>query len=390
MPKVYDADDIVDQKNRMKRQKRLRRLILILLAAAVGTGLYFTREKWYNKLRGIGEQYRTIVNSGKLAEGNFPIEVSGGSEYQLCLSGRKMILLSDTYTYYYDTDGTLMKRRQHTYNNTVLRTAGGRALLYEQGGNDLSVEDEDQVFYTKTFAKRQILFARISEEGYTAVVTTEDNYNCELTVYDKRGKYIYKRQCIERVSDLSFIDGSKGCVLGYISAENGQLITKVQKISFNEKSEHWTSPGLNTLGLNVCGYESGAFVIGADACGYVDNSGQISSYYSYDGEFVAGASENGNSAVIVNNDDRRKYVMALFSGEKAEALEIVLDEPSIDVTIYEDLAYVMCQGKIMAYDFRGGLRSIADVSDSYTGFVRSDDHIFLMGYNKIDRIDYES
>jgi len=390
VPKVYDADDIVDQKNRMKRQKRLRRLILILLAAAVGTGLYFTREKWYNKLRGIGEQYRTIVNSGKLAEGNFPIEVSGGSEYQLCLSGRKMILLSDTYTYYYDTDGTLMKRRQHTYNNTVLRTAGGRVLLYEQGGNDLSVEDEDQVFYTKTFAKRQILFARISEEGYTAVVTTEDNYNCELTVYDKRGKYIYKRQCIERVSDLSFIDGSKGCVLGYISAENGQLITKVQKISFNEKSEHWTSPGLNTLGLNVCGYESGAFVIGADACGYVDDNGQISSYYSYDGEYVAGASENGNSAVIVNNDDRRKYVMALFSGEKAEALEIVLDEPLIDVTIYEDLAYVMCQGKIMAYDFRGGLRSIADVSDSYTGFVRSDDHIFLKGYNKIDRIDYES
>ena len=124
--------------------------------------------------------------------------------------------------------------------------------------------------------------------------------------------------------------------------------------------------------------------------GYVDDNGQISSYYSYDGEYVAGASEDGNSAVIVNNDDRRKYVMALFSDENAEALEIELDEPLIDVTIYEDLAYVMCQGKIMAYDFRGGLRSIADVSDSYTGFVRSDDHIFLKGYNKIDRIDYES
>ena len=82
--------------------------------------------------------------------------------------------------------------------------------------------------------------------------------------------------------------------------------------------------------------------------------------------------------------------MALFSGADAEALVIELEEPSIDVTIYEDLAYVMCQGKIMAYDFSGGLRSVAGVSDSYTGFVRSDDHIFLKGYNKIDRIDYES
>ena len=301
-----------------------------------------------------------------------------------------MILLSDTYTYFYDSEGKLLKRRQHTYTNSVLRSAGGRALLYENGGNDLSIEDEDEVFYTKTYAKKLILFARISEQGYTAVVTTSDNYCCELEVYDKRGKVIYGRQCIEMVSDLSFINNSKGCVLSFISAENGQLVTNVQEISFSENVEHWTSPGLNTLGLDVYGYGKGAFVLGTDACGYVDSNGQISSYYSYDGDLVAGASEDGNSAVIVNNDDRRKYIVALFKGGNTEALIIDLEEPSIDVTIYEDLAYVMCQGKIKAYDFSGGLRSVADVSDSYTGFVRSDDHIFLKGYNKIDRIDYES
>ena len=389
MPKMYDADDIVDLKNRKRRRKRLRRFILILLAAAIGTGLYFTRDMWYNKLRGIGEQYRTIVNSGELAEGNFPIEVSA-ADYQLEFTDRKMILLSDTYTYFYDSEGKLLKRRQHTYTNSVLRSAGGRALLYENGGNDLSVEDEDEVFYTKTYAKKLTLFARISEQGYTAVVTTSDNYCCELEVYDKRGKVIYGRQCIEMVSDLSFINNSKGCVLSFISAENGQLVTNVQEISFSENVEHWTSPGLNTLGLDVYGYGKGAFVLGTDACGYVDSNGQISSYYSYDGDLVAGASEDGNSAVIVNNDDRRKYIVALFKGGNTEALIIDLEEPSIDVTIYEDLAYVMCQGKIKAYDFSGGLRSVADVSDSYTGFVRSDDHIFLKGYNKIDRIDYES
>ncbi|MDD7517309.1 DUF5711 family protein [Ruminococcus flavefaciens] len=386
---MYDADDIVDLKNRKRRRKRLRRFILILLAAAIGTGLYFTRDMWYNKLRGIGEQYRTIVNSGELAEGNFPIEVSA-ADYQLEFTDRKMILLSDTYTYFYDSEGKLLKRRQHTYTNSVLRSAGGRALLYENGGNDLSIEDEDEVFYTKTYAKKLILFARISEQGFTAVVTTSDNYCCELEVYDKRGKVIYGRQCIEMVSDLSFINNSKGCVLSFISAENGQLVTNVQEISFSENVEHWTSPGLNTLGLDVYGYGKGAFVLGTDACGYVDSNGQISSYYSYDGDLVAGASEDGNSAVIVNNDDRRKYIVALFKGGNTEALIIDLEEPSIDVTIYEDLAYVMCQGKIKAYDFSGGLRSVADVSDSYTGFVRSDDHIFLKGYNKIDRIDYES
>lgn len=390
MPKMYDADDIVDQKNRKRRRKRLIRLLTILLVAVLGAGLYFTRDKWYNKLRGIGEQYRTIVNSGQLAEGNFPIEVSGGADYQLVSSGKKMIVLSDTYTYFYDTDGNLLKRRQHTYTNTVLRAAGGKALLYENGGNELSVENEDQILYTKTFADKLILFARISEEGYAAAVTTSDNYNCELEVYDKRGTVIYRRQCIERVSDLSFINGSKGCVLSYISAENGQLVTNVQEINFSESGEKWTSPGLNTLGLEVYGYGSGAFVLGTDACGYVDANGQISSFYNYDGELAAGSSEGGNSAVIVNNDDRRKYIMAIFRGCNSESLIIELSEPSVDVEIYEDLAYVMCQGNIKAYDFNGGLRSMADVSDSYTGFVRNEEHIFLKGYNKIDRIDYES
>lgn len=390
MPKMYDADDIVDQKNRKRRRKRLIRLLTILLVAVLGAGLYFTRDKWYNKLRGIGEQYRTIVNSGQLAEGNFPIEVSGGADYQLVSSGKKMIVLSDTYTYFYDTDGNLLKRRQHTYTNTVLRAAGGKALLYENGGNELSVENEDQILYTKTFADKLILFARISEEGYAAAVTTSDNYNCELEVYDKRGTVIYRRQCIERVSDLSFINGSKGCVLSYISAENGQLVTNVQEINFSESGEKWTSPGLNTLGLEVYGYGSGAFVLGTDACGYVDANGQISSFYNYDGELAAGSSEGGNSAVIVNNDDRRKYIMAIFRGCNSEPLIIELSEPSVDVEIYEDLAYVMCQGNIKAYDFNGGLRSMADVSDSYTGFVRNEEHIFLKGYNKIDRIDYES
>ena len=390
MPKMYDADDIVDLKNRKRRRKRLRRFLTILLTAAVGTGLYFTRDSWYNKLRGIGEQYRTIVNSGELAEGNFPIEVSGGADYQLELTNKKVIVQSDTYVYYYDTDGKKLKRRQHTYTNTVLRAAGGRALLYEHNGNELSVEDEEQVYFTKTYANRLILFARISEQGYTAVVTTSDSYSCEIEVYDKRGKNIYKRQCIEKVSDLSFTEGSKGCVLSYISAENGQLVTNVQEISFSESGEHWTSPGLNTFGLDVYGFGKGAFVLGMDACGYVDSNGQISSFYTYDGEFKAGASEDGRSAVVVNNDDRRKYIMALFKGGSSEALIIDLEEPSIDVIIYEELAYVLCQGKIKAYDFDGGLRSIANISESYTGFERSEDHIFLKGYNKIDRIDYES
>ena len=176
----------------------------------------------------------------------------------------------------------------------------------------------------------------------------------------------------------------------YIKAENGDHITTVQKIDFSKKEEDWTSPGINTLGLEVFGSSEGAFVYGLDSCGYVNRSGQISSYYKYDGELAAAASISGKSAVAVNNDDSRKYTAVLFSGNDAEPLLIPLNTAAVDVSVFKGLAYILCQDGVYTYDFNGKLRSTASVNDSYTGFVRSDNHIFLKGYNRIDRIDYDT
>ena len=192
------------------------------------------------------------------------------------------------------------------------------------------------------------------------------------------------------MNDISFTEDSKGCVISYIYAENGSLVTSVQETSFTESSEKWTSPGLDTLGVEVCGFGNGAAVIGIDACGYVDGSGQISSLYRYDGEFAGGSCENGRIAVIVNSDDMRKYVMTLFNGIGKEPLELSFDSPLIDVTVSGGLAYVMTKNSVLAYDFEGSLRSTAQVNDSYTGFVRCGGYVFLKSFDKIDRINYES
>ena len=177
--------------------------------------------------------------------------------------------------------------------------------------------------------------------------------------------------------------------MSYFYAENGSLVTSVQEIDFSEKEEKWKSPGLDTLGLDVYGFDNGAFLLGIDACGYVDKSGQITSLYRYEGELAGGSSSNGKSAVIINSDDRRKYVMALFSGGNTEPIIIDFDSPLIDVSVVNGIAYVMKNDSVLAYDFNGELRSTATVNDSYTGFERSRDYVFLKSYNKIDRINYE-
>lgn len=386
---MYDADDIVELKNREKRQKRRVKLLIFLLIAAVIYGLYHYRNEWLPKLQGIGKQYKTIINDGRLAEGNFPLEVNGDSEYQLKYSDETIFLLSDAYIYYYNTDGGLIKKRQHAYTNSVMNVAGGNAIIFESGGDEFTVENEDSILYAKTLGNN-IMFARLSSDGYAAVVTTSGNYACELTVYDNKGKEIYERKCVERINDISFTDDSRGCIVSYVDAENGSLVTTVQKLDFSKDGEKWISPAVEALGLETFGYSDGAFVLGITACAYVDDSGQIASYYRYDGDFAGGDSRGGKSAVIINDDDRRKYIMALFAGSGKEPTLIELDAPLKDVAVYDGLAYVMSQTEIRAYDFDGKLRSTAEISDSYDAFRRSDDYIFLMAYNRVDRIDYNS
>jgi hypothetical protein len=386
---VYDAEDIVELKNRKKRQKRLIKFLVIILILSIAAALFISQDKWLPKLKGIGRQYRTIVNSGQLATGNFPIDIESGSDYQMKYSAGKLFVLGDTSLYCYGTDGKLLGKRQHTYSSPELRVAAGRALLFELGGDDLSVEDEEEVLYTKHFDST-ILFARLSSDGYTAVATTSDNYSCEISVFDKKGTCIYERKCIELVYDISFTAESSGCVLSYIEAENGSMVTSLKKISFKESGSIWDSEKLDMLGLEVSAFDGGAFVLGYDSCAYVDDNGRQTVSYSYDGELAGGASMSGLSAVIVNNNDLRKYVAVLFDGPDKQPVIVELSEPSIDVTVFGGLAYVLLPNEIRTYDFSGGLRSTASVSDSYTGFVRSDEHIFLKSYNKIDRIDYES
>ncbi len=385
----YDKEDIVELKNRKKRRKRLVRLLVFLLIVSIVGGLFYYRDLWLPKLQGLGKHYETIRNDGQLAEGNFPIEINGGSKYQLNYGEDRLFLLSDAYIYYYSVDGGLLKRRQHAYSNAVLNTAGGTALIYESGGDQLSVENDKEKLYEMSFDDT-IIFARISQEGYAAVVTTSDNYACKLTVYNKKGEFVYERNCVERIKSISFTDESSGCILSYIGADNGTLSTSVQKISFTSEKEDWTSPYVNTLGIETFASGEGAFVLGYTACANVDSSGQISSYYQYDGDFAGGDSKNGKSAVIINDDDRRKYTLALFDKDSAAPVLVDFDEPLKYVTVCDGLAYVMSTEEIRGYDFDGTLRSTVEITDSYSEFRRSEDYIFLMAYNKIDRIDYNS
>lgn len=389
MANNYTMDDIVEVKKRQKRRKKRIKLLILIAVAAVAGGMYYSREKWLPKLQGIGEKYQTIINDGELAKGNFPIEISGGENYQMYFTDSIIYLMSDAYLYIYNQDGGLTDSRQHAYSNAILKTADGYALIYETGGNKFRLETERKTVYNES-VDNDIVFGRLSEDGYAAIVTCSDKYACKLIIYDDDGGVVYSRECIDRIIDVAFDENSKGAVLSFVDAENGAVVTRSEKISFDSKKSKWKSDNFQTCCIASSSYENGFVVLGDDKCAYYNNDGKCVADYDYSGDFAGCDVEGGAAAVILNDEERRKYNVMLIKGPKSEPIVIPADNELRCVQVYDDFAYVMTKSSLKAYDFDGNLRSTVDISDSYTGFRRSDKYIFLMGYDKVDRIDYES
>lgn len=365
-------------------------MLLFIGAVCVAVGLYAKRDLWFPKLEGIGSRFQTIRSSdGTLATGNFPLSISGGIDYQTAALDGQLVILSDAYFYLYAPDGELTESRQHAYANAVMRTSGKRALIYESGGNHFRVESKYKTVYTKE-VEDTIVFARISPKGYTAVVTTSENCACVLNVYDDAGRALYTRDCVDRITDLMFQEDSEGCVAAMVQAIDGQICSSVRSFRFSEREDTWVSDPFGTLCIELFDAgDQGVFLLGDTQCAYYDKDGKQTGSYVYSSKLVSGDCADGKAALLFENEAKRQSSLVLLKRGTEEPAEVLFDTVAKSVSVEDGDALVLTKKQIRAYGFGGKPAGDVEVSDSYDAFVLMDKYMFLLGYDKIDRIDYK-
>ncbi|MGN0620471.1 MAG: DUF5711 family protein [Porcipelethomonas sp.] len=390
MDKNVKDIDIVLLRKRRNRRRKLVKFSAFLLLAAVAVTVYAKRDEWYPKLEGIGSRFESVKSNGSdLAEGNFPLSISGGIDYQTGEINNCLAILSDAYLYIYDSDGDLYDERQHAYANAMLQTAGKKALVYESGGNKFRIESRSKTVYTKKI-DNSIIFARLSESGMAAVVTNSDNYLCRITVFDETGNEIYSRDCVERVTDLDFSSDGKGCVIATCEAVNGVICSKITSVSFDSKTDNWVSEYIDTFCLKVFYGEKNVFVIGDTKCAYYDSKGQMAYTYEYPSNITDWDFSEDKAVMLFENKSKRHSYITSIDGEKMKPSVIEFPENSVRcVRIIDDKICVLNKDGITRYNFTGGGEKNISPEGSYDKFIFIDDYIFLLGYDRIDRTDYE-
>ena len=360
------------------------------MLASIIFGLYVKRDVWFPKLEGIGSRFQSVKSSGgELSGENFPLNISGGIDYQVGNLNGYLAILSDAYIYIYTEDGELYEERQHAYANAMLQTSGKKALIYESGGNKFRIDNKRKNLYTKKM-EQNIIFARISENGNVAVITTSDTYICKLTVFDDSGEEIYSRNCVERVIDLTFNEDGTGCILATSDAADGEIISKIISVSFDSKKDKWTSDALNTMCLKTYYDRNGILVLGDTKCAYYSNKGELLTSYDYPSSLIDWDYRDGKIAMLFENEIKRQNYFTTIDSEKREPNQNEFSNSSANcIRISGGQVLILSKEGIIKYDFNGGGEKNISSESAYEKFILIDNYIFLLGYDRIDRIEYK-
>ena len=378
--------DVIEKRKKRKFRRSLMRIIVLVLIAAFCVFLYMERGNW---LSGMGSRIESIrQNDGVLAEGNFPLTISGNGEYQAQILDERLAILNNSYLYLYSVQGESTDTRQVAYTKSVLKTAGEYALCFENGGSGFRVDKANDAVYEKD-AEDMIITGTISSSGYVALITESSTYSCSLYVYDTSGKKIYTRNCVERVNDVSFRPDNSGCVIVQLDADEGEITSWLRNISFDEKQTKWETPTISTLCMETSFTSDGRIcVIGDSMCAYYNAKGQMESMYTYRGSLVSYHVENGQAAVLVHSDETRETKLILFEGSAESPVEVDVNNASSYVRIEDGIVYLMSSDNIVSYSFSGKAVATVALDRAYERFLKQGNYLFLLSYDQIDRVNF--
>jgi hypothetical protein len=211
---------------------------------------------------------------------------------------------------------------------------------------------------------------------------------CSIYIYDADGKEVYKRNCLDRIMDVTFV--KNGCVFSTLESENGNISTHLISVSFDSEQDNWTSEPSDIMCLNTFADSDGnIYVVGDTYCEIYDKKGNVISTYTYMSTLVDYDFSDDKLILLLNDENRHRMKTIMFENPSKTPYEEYFSNNVKQVRIYSGNAYIMSTDDINEYKFDGTKVSNIDIDDAYTDFLRIGNYVFLIGYNQINRADFK-
>lgn len=386
------------RKNRKKKKALsfLKKLLIIFAISGAIAAVVFTKDLWYPKLDGILTKIPAKENSSELAEGEFPISIEGGASYNLLPLDNSIAVVDDSHFFVYNDNGKLIYSAQHTFSRPIMTAFNKKALLYDLGGKSFGLYSKYKNIYSKS-TEEPILLARLGNNDIAAVVTKSEKYPSVLMVYDAAGKNIFNYRSVSRIIDVTFNSDSSGCYITSIGTRGGFIVSNIlyyrfDKVDYDDNDNPvpvWQTDDLQTLALSVRRYgENNIILFGDTLCAYYDENGNFTDSYNYKRQLVDYSSDGSVAAMLFRNDERRSSELVTIDCLTGTVSEKNLGYEVLNVQVSGNTVYMQSRNGIESCTADGEPLSSVQLDTDYNDFCRVDSYIYLLGYDEINRIDY--
>lgn len=296
-----------------------------------------------------------IVNTvSVMGAGSYPSNISGSTVLDTVSNGSYYYVLSDTNITAFNNSGKKIFSEMHGFANPIMSVSSTRAIVYDQGGNNLYVYNlSGQINSLQT--ENKIISANISRSGNFAVATHSDSYTSSVFVYDKNCEQIYVWNSAKNIVNNVLLNSSgKQLAVSTLNAVSGQYDSNVLILDFESPDPLYTLKLDTSVALSLINSGKGISVITADKYKFIHWSKFTVSDITASGEInVCRRGKNGTLLVFNRANDRSDNTVVLVSNKGEKISEFKLNGIITDIAFTNNRVYYISENKVSITDKNG-------------------------------------
>lgn len=381
-----NVKDLREYRRKKRRKKRIIKFFISLIILGTAFCIYLMRDNWIPYFEDLVDDIKfEVLEKRNNKDTDFPIELSTSSDYDIKKIDDKIAILTDTYYNVFAPNGSICFSKQHGMSNAVMKTAGKRALIYDQGAYTFRVETKFKEVYTKKLDEK-IMYATISNEGYVAIVTMSDKYSSFMTVFDNNGDEIFYCSSSKKIISVDFTSKSNGCIISTMMTKNAGINTMLTKYNFNSEKPVWQSEPVTTLGIDIkVTSDNGIILVGDSMSCFFSSNGEILNKYIYQSSLKGYSISQENLALWFSNVELRKECVIILRGDSENsAIDICTQVDSIYMK--DKSLFIITQDKINKYSDTGNFLREIDFSGNYQKMIVIDNNAYMLGHEILEKI----
>ncbi len=339
---------------------------------------------------GLFETVQTTVIA--LGSGNYPIEFESNNTDNVVSKGNYYYVLTDGEVKAISAGGKEIFTYSHGFENPVIKTSKTRAILFNQGGNDVVIFKLNKVCAEIT-TEKEVINAAIGDDGTYALITSADSYVAAVSVYKKNNKLAYEwYSSNDMVNNVAVAPNGKKIAVSTLSGAVGSFNSKLLILNFKSASAEFTKEYNGEIVYNLSSNFSGGIAVAtANTYDYVRwfkyDSKQYKNEYN-----LQMLRESNNGALLVYNreNDKTDNRIVMISPRGEKKFEFEFNGIITDVALRNNHVYCISDTKAYILDKDGKIIRTADCGFGAVRFaVISQNEIAVITDNLVNKVKFE-